>query len=204
VYIVQDVSSRACLAIRAVRNLSQHAARDVLCEGVKRLRRLGINEPVVIQSDGGSDFTSELFQRYCATIGQWIRCKVNQKGGMGILERLNRTFKYCFLFREDCSTFDELRDLCGRFEQWYNRERKHSSLAFRTPWQVLVGHHSNPTGVTSGQLAAGPQDQDSSLSYPFVENNAADDTRNSSCCFAKHSVRNGVNASEPFQGSFFT
>ncbi|MDQ3398092.1 MAG: transposase [Deinococcota bacterium] len=58
---------------------------------------------------------------------------------MGILERLNRTFKYSFLFREECSSLAQLRDICGRFEDWYNRQRKHSSIGFKTPWQVLNG-----------------------------------------------------------------
>ena len=58
---------------------------------------MGIDEPLVIQSDGGSDFTSAWFQTCCSQLGQWIRCRVNQVGGMGILERLKRTFKYQYL-----------------------------------------------------------------------------------------------------------
>ncbi len=93
-YVVQDVASRACLALKAVRSLSKESARAALAAAVHRLRSLGSSEPLVVQSDGGSDFTSELFQSYCQSIGQWLRSKVNHKGGMGILERLNRTLKY--------------------------------------------------------------------------------------------------------------
>ncbi len=144
VYIVQDVTSRACLAIEAVRRLSQYSAREVLSEAVSRLRQLDVHEPIVVQSDSGSDFTSKVFQDYCVTVGQWIRCRVNQRGGTGIVERLNQTFKHSFLYREECTTFDQLRDVCHRFKDWYNRVRKHSSLNYTTPWQALVGPHSSP------------------------------------------------------------
>lgn len=178
VYIVQDVTSRACLAIKAVWGLSQHSAREVLHEAVSRLHQLGLSETIIIQSDGGSDFTSELFQSYCSTIGQWLRSKVNQKGGMGILERLNRTFKYSFLFREECRNFAQLRDICRRFERWYNFERKHSSIGFKTPWQALLGE----VETTSTQLGTSLQDQNSRLVHQFSGNNAIGSIRDNTCC----------------------
>lgn len=138
VYLVQDVPSRACLAIQVVRSLSKEAAGEVLREGVGVLRQLGVNEPLVIQSDAGSDFTSELFQTCCAKFGFWIRSKVNQKGGMGILERLNRTWKYQWLFRHEYQTLLDVQDLADRFKTWYNYERRHSSLAYAAPWSVLA------------------------------------------------------------------
>jgi putative transposase len=138
VYVVQDVASRACLAQKAVRSLSKEVAKAALAAGVHRLRSLGITEPVVVQSDGGSDFTSELFQQYCQSIGHWVRSKVSQKGGMGILERLNRTLKYEFVFREEVTTLGELKDALTRFEVWYNQQRPHSALAYELPWMQLT------------------------------------------------------------------
>lgn len=138
VYVVQDVPSRACLVIKAVRSLSKEAAREALAASVQRLRSLGIAEPLVIQSDGGSDFTSGTFQGYCQSIGQWIRSKVSQKGGMGILERLNRTLKYDFVFREEITNLPELKDACQRFELWYNQKRPHSAIAYKVPWEQLT------------------------------------------------------------------
>ncbi len=136
-YLVEDVPSRALLAIRAVHSLSKEMAREVLGEAVGALRELGIDEPLVIQSDGGSDFTSELFQDYCDDIGCWIRSKVNQKGGMGIIERLNRTLKYEWLFRHEYRTLFELQTLADSFKDWYNHERRHSSLAYQSPCSHL-------------------------------------------------------------------
>ena len=138
VYIAQDVDSRACLAIKVVEALSMHKAKQILQEAVCRLRNQGIHEPVVIQTDGGSDFTSHIFQAACAQIGQWIRSKVNQKGGMGILERLNRTFKHEFCFRRNPETFSQLYEVTQAFKRWYNHIRKHTSIGFKTPWSGLT------------------------------------------------------------------
>ncbi len=57
-------------------------ARAALDEGVAVLRSLGIHDTVLVQSDGGSDFTGEVFQNACLRYGVWVRCKVSQKGGM--------------------------------------------------------------------------------------------------------------------------
>ena len=72
--------------------------------GHRQLAELGLVEPRVIQSDGGSDFTSDHFRKACEKIGCWIRCRVSQVGGMGILERLNRTFKHDYIFRYKVNT----------------------------------------------------------------------------------------------------
>ena len=138
VYIAQDVTSRACLVIKVVEALSMHKAKQILQEAVCRLRNQGIHEPVVIQTDGGSDFTSHIFQAACKRVGQWIRAKVNQKGGMGILERLNRTFKHEFCFRRNPETFSQLYEVTQGFKRWYNNVRKHTSIGFKTPWSVLT------------------------------------------------------------------
>lgn len=138
VYLVEDVPSRLCLAVKVVRSLSKEAAQSVLCEGVKVLRQFGLGDSLVIQSDAGSDFTSKSFQHFCQGIGHWVRSKVNQKGGMSILERLNRTWKYQWLFRHEYSTLQDVQTLADRFKAWYNHQRRHSSLAYATHWSVLA------------------------------------------------------------------
>ena len=162
VYHVLDVQSRVVLASKAVRSLSMHLAKAALDEGVAVLRSLGIHGSILIQSDGGSDFTSEVFQYACRKHGAWVRCKVSQKGGMadrpgrcrfvqdGVLERLNRTFKYAFAFRHDWQSLAEVQTALPDFHRWYNRERtgpggavlsktrRHSALNYCTPWATLT------------------------------------------------------------------
>jgi transposase InsO family protein len=138
IYLVEDVLSRACLSVSVGRRLSQERAAVALEAGHHVLHERGITEPLVIQSDAGADFTSAYFQTCCQEIGQWIRCRVNQVGGMGILERLNRTFKYEFVFRHEVEVLDDLKRLGPQFQQWYNQERLHSSLGYEVPWQQLT------------------------------------------------------------------
>ena len=147
VYHVLDVASRVVLASKAVRSLSMDLAKETLDEGVTVLRTNGIYGNILVQSDGGSDFTSEVFQNACQKHGSWVRCKVSQKGGMGILERLNRTYKYSFAFRHDWHSLAEVQTALPNFHRWYNRERRHSALAYTTPWDTL-------TGVANPRLAA--------------------------------------------------
>ena len=109
VYHVLDVQSRVVLASKAVRSLSMHLAKAALDEGVAVLRSIGVPGTVLVQSDGGSDFTSEVFQNACSRYGAWVRCKVSQRGGMGIFERLNRTYKYSFAFRHDWRALAEVQ-----------------------------------------------------------------------------------------------
>ena len=141
VYRVLDVQSRTVLASKAVRGLSMHLAKAALDEGIAVLRSQSIRSAILVQSDGGSDFTSEVFQNACLRHSTWVRCKVSQKGGMGILEleRLNRTYKYSFAFRHDWNSLAEVQQALPDFHRWYNRERRHSALDYTTPWATLTG-----------------------------------------------------------------
>lgn len=138
VYIVLDVTSRAVLSTTAVTTVNAINARSALRKAIAVLHRKGIFEECLIMSDGGSDFTSALFQAYCSSLGSWVRARVNQKGGMGILERLNRTFKYDYLFRLEINSFQDLQDSLQDFRSWYNTVRLHSTLKYQTPWSVLL------------------------------------------------------------------
>ncbi len=138
VYHVLDVESRVVLASKAVRSLSMQLAKAALDEGVAVLRSLGIHGTVLVQSDGGSDFTGEVFQQACLKHGSWVRCKVSQKGGMGVLERLNRTYKYAFAFRHDWKSLAEVQTALPDFHRWSNQQRRHSALGYCTPWATLM------------------------------------------------------------------
>ena len=74
----------------------------------------------------------------CPEALRWVRCRVAQVGGMGILERLNRTFKHDYVFRHEVNTQTELKALIPSFMCWYNERRLHSSLGYRTPASALA------------------------------------------------------------------
>lgn len=136
-YVVEDIASRSCLSIKPVKQLCKLVAATTLKEAQQRLRQHGITDPLVIQTDGGSDFTSEHFQTTCKTLGSWHRSSIRQTQGMAILERLNKTFKYDFFFRQECDTFEQLTPLSISFKRWYNHDRIHSAIGYLTPWQKL-------------------------------------------------------------------
>jgi putative transposase len=136
-YLVQDIPSRSCLSIKPVKHLCKLAAATTLKEAEQQLRKQGITAPLVIQTDAGSDFTSEHFQQTCQELGSWHRSSIKQTEGMAILERLNKTFKYDFYFRQECDAFEQLQPLSKTFKHWYNHDRIHSALGYETPWQKL-------------------------------------------------------------------
>ena len=138
VYLVEDVNSRQCLSASVAANLSQERAAATLIKGHQQLSALGLAEPRLVQSDGGSEFTSGYFQTVCDKLGGWVRCRVTQVGGMGLLERLNRTFKHEFIFRHEVNTQADVEELLPSFMTWYNKRRLHSSLAYRTPATALA------------------------------------------------------------------
>ena len=137
-YLVLNAETRAVLNIHVIRSLSALSAVTALRAGVATLRAQGIHDEVLIMTDGDSDFTSGVFQDACQTFGGWVRAKVSQRGGMGILERTNRTLKYEFVFREEFHSIRELRAGADRFLGWYNHIRLHSALGYACPWAKLI------------------------------------------------------------------
>ena len=71
-------------------------------------------------------------------MGPWVRCRVTHAGGMGILERLKRTFTYEFVFRHEVTTSIARQALAPRLQDWDHRERLHSSLGYQVPWQRFL------------------------------------------------------------------
>ncbi len=64
---------------------------------------------------------------------------------MAILERLNRTFKYGFVFRHEVDVIADLEQLVPQFQKWYKQERLHSSLGYKVPWQQLLADAALPS-----------------------------------------------------------
>lgn len=101
VHVVMDVQTRAVLHLEVVRHLSASNAVTALQTGLQLLHRYGKEDHIVVMSDGGSEFTSQAFRQTCEEMGHWISARASQHGGMGILERVNRTLKYEWMFRQE-------------------------------------------------------------------------------------------------------
>jgi transposase InsO family protein len=135
---VEAVASRACWAVRVGRRLSQARAAPALHAGPRAWPQGGITTALVIQRAGGSECTSAPFPQCCQALGQWVRCRGNQVGGRGVVERLHRTCTYDVVFRPEVTTALELKALAPRFQDWDNQERLHSRLGYQTPWQQFL------------------------------------------------------------------
>lgn len=64
----------------------------------------------------------------------WMRCKVFQRGTIVILERLNRTYKDQFAFRQDGQSMANVHTATLAVHRWYNHERRHTAPLSATSW----------------------------------------------------------------------
>ena len=129
---VIDLYSRKILSWR----LSDSMKTDFCLECVKEaFEEYGV--PAIFNTDCGSQYTSatfvELLQSYNVEISMdgIGRCKDNI-----FVERTWRTLKYEWIFLRDYSSAEELRKSLGQFVKFFNSERIHQGLEYKTPDEV--------------------------------------------------------------------
>jgi putative transposase len=111
---------------------------DFCVEALKRA--LGRGRPEIFNSDQGSQFTSERFSGELETRGITIsmdgrgRCFDNI-----FIERLWRSLKYEEIYLRDYALVPEARSGIGNWFRFYNQQRPHQSLGYRTPAKLYLG-----------------------------------------------------------------
>jgi len=100
-------------------------------------RALGVAVPQIWNSDQGSHFTSQQYQQ----ILHEANVKISMDGvGRAIdnifTERLWRTVKYEEVYLHDYTSPREARQQLARYFEFYNQQRIHQALAYRTPAEV--------------------------------------------------------------------
>ena len=101
-------------------------------QALKRALRRG--RPEIFNSDQGSQFTSEKFTGELAE--RQIAISMDGRGRCMdniFVERLWRSLKYEEVYLKDYASVPEARTGIGRYFQFYNQERLHQSLDYRTP-----------------------------------------------------------------------
>jgi putative transposase len=101
-------------------------------EALKRALRRG--RPDIFNSDQGSQFTNERFTGELT--GQQIAISMDGRGRCMdniFVERLWRSLKYEEVYLKDYASVTEARSGIARYFQFYNHERLHQSLDYRTP-----------------------------------------------------------------------
>jgi len=107
-------------------------------EALKRALRRG--RPAIFNSDQGSQFTSEKFTGELA--GRQIAISMDGRGRCMdniFVERLWRSLKYEEVYLKDYTSVAEARAVIARYFQFYNHERLHQSLDYRTPAAIYPG-----------------------------------------------------------------
>lgn len=97
--------------------------------------------PEIFNSDQGSQFTSEAFTNCLKTAG--IRISWDSRGRAMdniFVERLWRSVKHEEVYLKDYANVPEAITGLGHYFKFYNTQRLHQSLSYRTPQQVFFGY----------------------------------------------------------------
>ena len=118
-------------------------------------RALATGCPKIFNSDQGSQFTSDDFTGLLRDAGVLISMDGKGRAFDNIMvERLWRSVKYEEVYLKDYQTPAEARLGLGRYFEFYNNERPHQSLDYRTPADVYCLGRS----CLSDRLAVTPDD----------------------------------------------
>ena len=129
---VMDWHSRYVLSWRLSNTLEADSCVDALEEALSR----GL--PGVFNTDQGSQFTSEAFTSVLVAHG--VRISMDSVGSYMdnvFVERLWRSVKYEEVYLKAYESVAEARAGIGAYLRFYNSERPHQTLDYRTPAQVL-------------------------------------------------------------------
>lgn len=118
-----DINMSAELAIKAVKNACLNVSNP---------------EGIVLQSDLGTQYTSDIFERFLAD--KKIRHSYSRKGcpyDNACIESFHSLIKkeeiYRHVYKDSKEAYDSIFEY---IESWYNRQRTHSSLGYKTPAAV--------------------------------------------------------------------
>ena len=129
---IMDWASRSVLAWRLSNSMDPSFCVEALEEAIARY-----GKPEIFNTDQGSQFTSDEFTRVLKDHG--IAISMDGKGRWMdnvFIERLWRSLKYECVYLHDFQTGSQARAGIGRWIEFYNHERPHSSLGDSTPMET--------------------------------------------------------------------
>ena len=134
---IMDWYSRYVLAWRLSNTLEVGFCVDALEEA------LGKGKPEIFNTDQGSQFTSAAFTG--ALLERGIQVSMDGKGRYLdniIVERLWRSIKYEEVYLKAYKDGTEAKQGIGAYLDFYNPERPHQALGYRTPQETYQGEQS--------------------------------------------------------------
>jgi len=146
---IMDWYSRFVLAWEISTTLETDFCLSSLKEAFK------LSKPEIFNTDQGSQFTSIEFTGQLEKDN--IRISMDGRGRFIdniFVERLWRSVKYEEVYIHDYDTVSDVRHGLSRYFLFYNMERLHESLGYRTPYEVYVKErlHSNPVQASTAHL----------------------------------------------------
>jgi putative transposase len=152
---VMDWFSRRVLAWRVSITLDTDFGVAALQESLARY-----GKPDIFNTDQGVQFTAAAF--ITTLSDQGVAISMDGKGRFLdniFVERLWRSVKYEEVYLRAYDSVADARQSIGRYFDFYNNERKHQSLGYRTPAEIFAA--SQPCGYVhnASALHTYPQDQ---------------------------------------------
>ena len=129
--VIMDWYSRYVLSWRLSNTLDTSFCVDALDEALRK------GKPEIFNTDQGAQFTSEAFTGLLEKHG--IRISMDGKGRYTdnlFIERLWRTVKYEEVYLKAYQDGRDARINLGNYFRFYNAERPHQALGYRTPAEV--------------------------------------------------------------------
>ena len=131
---VVDVASRMVLAHKLAVTMEACHAKEII---ELALARFGA--PEIVNTDQGSQFTAQEFTS--AVIDRGCKLSMDGRGAWrdnGFVERLWRSVKYECVYLKAYDGVSAAQADIGRYLDWFNTDRAHSSLHGATPQQAYL------------------------------------------------------------------
>lgn len=149
--VVLDLFSRRVIGWSMSHAIKAQLVVDALKMAYQRRKPSG--DVLLFHSDRGSQYASDDARDTLEEYG--IKCSMSRKGNCwdnAVIESWNGTLKTELINRQRWATREEARaEIYYFIEVWYNRERLHSSLGYRTPEEYEALHVGKTVCVESLQ-----------------------------------------------------
>ncbi len=140
-------------ALRGRANEAERALEMACLARFGTLRPRG--EVPIIRSDNGLIFQSRRFRAACQFYRlqqEFITPYTPEQNG--VIERWFRSLKEECVWQQRFDTFQQARQAIKAWIQWYNQERPHQSLGYRSPHAYHALHSAPPPGQSTQCLRA--------------------------------------------------
>ena len=137
---VIDTCTREIVGFRLSSSGKAKTAEVALQEGL--IYRFGklckLETPIILRSDNGLVFTSQSFSKSVKDYNfeqEFITPYTLEQNGM--IERIFRTIKEECIWNYNFTSLKEANDIIENWIHFYNRERKHSAIKYKTPVEAF-------------------------------------------------------------------